>query len=262
MMDLETVITILAVVAAAGLLFYGARWLQAPRRQTKRLAMTVWAMYGPNQTAEDAEKSLRTVCRVVLGSEGATKHEEWIKGHAANFQQWEAEGRFENAEKMMRNGLLHNAYGSAFKEAFENVKTEFVVRAQEIMDSLNTKYFKEGGHRLETVKHPDGKVDFVFKKIWSDEMIKQKEKEDNEAILNAIGNNLLTDQSMEAKVLVEFLRVVYRQNTDREIQTPQELGQAWFACLAVSDEELESEVAKTFKVLNDAWHPPESDKQE
>lgn len=262
---MENALIFIGIVAAAVLLFYGVRWIQAPRRNTQRLAMTVWAAYGPYSSAKDAEDRPRTVARVVLGSEGFKENEEWVQGHVENFHEWEKEGRYESGENLMRKGLLLTAYGSAFNEAFEKVRAEYIAQAQEAAESLNKGLLEEGGHRIEKVMGPDGNVDFAFKKIWSDEQIEQKKKEDGEAILNAIGNNLLQDPSDEAKELVEFLRIVYRQNTDdtdKELETPQELGQVWTVCLTILSEDPCSEVAKTFRVLNEAWRPPESDDQQ
>jgi len=162
----------------------------------------------------------------------------------------------------MRNGLLLTAYGTAFNDAFEKVKAESVAQAQAGMEILNKDFLEEGGHRLETVTQPDGKVDFVYKKLWSDEKIEEKEKGDNEVLLNTVGNNLLTDQSEEGKELTEFLRMVYQQHMDKEIQTPRELGKAWWACFSLLTEEPESEIAKTFKVLSDDWNPPKSNEQQ
>lgn len=256
---METFLTILGIGAAAVLLFYGLRWFQAPRKNTQHLVMTVWAAYGPYSTAENAEDVLRTAVRIILGSEGKKENEEWVQGHVGNFHEWEKEGRFESGENLMRKGLLLTAYGSAFNEAFEKIRAEYITQAQEAAENLNKDLLEEGGHRIEKVMGPDGNVDFAFKKIWSDEEIEQKKKEDGEAILNAIGNNLLQDQSDEGKELVEFLRIVYRQNTDdadRELKTAQELGQVWTACLTVSIEDPSSEVTKIFRVLNEAWRPP------
>lgn len=256
---MDNALTYIGIAAAAVLIFWWVRWGQFPKRNTQRLVTTVWAAFGPFNTAQDAEDTFRTVARVVLGLKLSQKDEGWVEGHIQNFHEWEKDGRFEQAENMMRKGLLLTAGGPAFDEAFKNVQAEYGKQVQEIAESLNKDLLEEGGHKLETVTQPDGRIEVFYNKIWSDEKIDQKQKEDNEAILSSIGNNLLNDNSDEAKELVEFLKKVYRHNADKEIQSAQDLGTAWFACLSVTNEEPESEVARTFQVLNDAWSPPKAD---
>ncbi len=100
-MTQETGLIILAVVVLAVLAWLWLTRSQGPKPKTQRLAMTVWAAFGPYETAEEAEKYLRRASRVVFGAEGVTEHEAWIAGHVNNFRDWEAEGRFAEAHKMM-----------------------------------------------------------------------------------------------------------------------------------------------------------------
>lgn len=90
------------------------RQLQAPRPKTKRLAMVVWATFAPYETAQDAGDGLRRASRAVFGQEGIDEHKDWMEGHIKNFLEWEAEGHFLEAQTMMCQGLLPNAYGQAF----------------------------------------------------------------------------------------------------------------------------------------------------
>lgn len=89
---------------------------------------------------------------------------------------------------------------------------------------------------------------------------KVKERENDDLILNAIGSNLSKDESIEAKSLLTFLVNVYRAN-GKEIKTLRDIGVAWFACLQVGQEDPTSELAKTFKVLSDAWHATQQDQK-
>ena len=144
---------------------------------------------------------------------------------------------------------------------FERSRRERIIaRGIDAMDRLNEDLEKTG-HKLEAVKQPDGTVQFVSKQMWSDEEIKRKERQDSEAVLNAIGGNLFEDQSNEAKQLLEFLRVVYKTNMGKNLEARKEAGAIWFACSEVVDQDPDSEVARTFTVLNDAWTATRSDKK-
>lgn len=256
----EIAIEVLGVVAVVALAFWALRWLQAPKPKTRRLAAAVWAAFGPYDTAESAEDALRRASNAVFGKEAVTEHEEWIQGHLKNFREWQAEGRFQTAQKMMRTGLLLTGYGHAFKVACEKVRAEAVAQGLKAMETLN-RDLEKTGHKLEAVKQPDGTVQFAYKQTWSDEEIKQKERQDSEAVLNTIGRNLSEDQSNEAKNLLAFLTLVYQTNMGKDLETPKDVGAIWFACSEVVDKEPDSEVAQTFKVLNDAWTATRSGKQ-
>jgi len=120
-MNLNLVICIAILVAIAYFLF---RWFQMPKAGTKRLAMTVWAAFGPYDTAEDAEGFLYRACRAVFGKNGLSTHEKWIQGHIDNFKEWDATGDFLRAQKIQRTGLMLTAYGKTFKAALNAVKAE------------------------------------------------------------------------------------------------------------------------------------------
>ena len=260
-MTAELAIKVLGVVAVVALAFWALRWFQAPKPKTRHLATAVWAAFGPYDTAESAEDALRRASNAVFGKEAITEHEEWIQGHLKNFRDWQAEGRFQTAQKIMRAGLLPTAYGHAFEVAFDEVKAEAVAQGVKAMEYLNKEFLEKGGHKLEAVKQPDGTVQFAYKQTWSDEEIKRKERQDSEAVLNTIGRNISEDQSNEAKQLLAFLSVVYQTNMGKDLETPKDVGIIWFACSEVIDKEPDSEIARTFKVLNDAWTATRSGKQ-
>ena len=257
----ETIITILLVAVLATLAFLALRRAQAPQPETQRLAITVWAAYGPYDDAAYAENRFRAACRTVFGTEGAAEHEEWIKGHVKNFRDWEAEGRFKEAQKVMQAGLLLTGYGEAFDTACKEFRAQAAVEAREAIEELNKSLLEPGGHRIEAVDKPDGTVKFLYIQIWSDEEIERKEKEDGEAIFNGIGGNLLSDQSQEAKELLAFLEVVYEANMGEDLKDPKDIGIIWFSCLEVVDKDPNSYVAQGFKVLNDAWSAAKSDNE-
>lgn len=222
--------------------------------------MTVWAAFGPYDTAESAEQFLRLASRAVFGQEGITDHEKWIDEHVKNFHKWQAESTLEKMLKMMCAGLLLSAKGRAFETACKQFKEEAEAQVKNGIEWLNKDFLEEGGHKLDAVKQQDGTVQFAYKQIWSDEEIKRKKREDGEAILNAVGRNLLEDQSYEAKALLAFLGVVNQENMDKGLETPKDVGAIWFACLEVVDKEPNTPVALTFKVLNDAWAATRSEK--
>lgn len=109
---------------------------------------------------------------------------------------------------------------------------------------------EKGGHQLELVDEPRGRIKIVDKKIWSDEEIERKKEEDGKAVLSGLGESLFADQSNEAKQLLAFLDEVSQAYNGKRIQTPMDAGQAWFGCM---DCKPDSVIAKRFKVLCDAW---------
>ena len=129
-MSLEIAVTILAIATALAGGFLLLRRLQMPRPGTERLAITVWAAFGPYDTAAVAERTLYRASKAVFGHDGIHDHEEWIGGHVRNLREWEAQGRFQRAQKLMRRGLLLTAYGQPFEVAFQKVKEEALAEAQ------------------------------------------------------------------------------------------------------------------------------------
>ena len=130
----EIVFMIVGVVIAV-FLAIGVIWrLVAPKPRTTRLAGAVWAAFGPYDTAEDADSSLRHAIHVVFGPEGITKHEGWIHTHIVNFYDWEAQGSFQDAQDKMRSGLLLIGHGHAFKAACQEIKEEAVAQVREGME--------------------------------------------------------------------------------------------------------------------------------
>lgn len=254
---MNATLMILTVIALSVMAYLGIRYLGRLKPKTKTLAMAVWAAFGPYQTAEKAEDYLRTAIEVVFGSEGVAKHEEWIRGHGENYRQWEAEERLEESQNLLRKGLLLSAHGPAFNEAFRNFKKLFRSKAVKSMEWINKEYLENTGHRLEVTETEDDPFKIMYKKIWSDEKIAENEKEVSEGILMAIGTNLLNDESEEAKNLVEFLEMVYEINIDEELEKERAIGGMWLGCLEIENEDANSEIAKEFRVLNNAWQPPD-----
>lgn len=251
-MTIEFAIKGLVVTALVLLAYWAVRRFQAPKPGTEHLAMTVWAAFGPYDTAELSEKGLRWASRAVFGPEEVMLHEKWIMGHAENFRAWEIEGSFSKTLELMRKGLLLSAHGHAFESACQRYRNEAMADASKIIESFN-KDLEQTGHKMQSVKQPDGTYRVLNKKIWSDEEIERKNREVGELLLIAIGNNLLKDQSPEANQLLNFLGVVYQTNMDAPLETPKQVGTAWMACLEAQNKDSDSEVAKTFRVLNNAW---------
>src|SRR5262245_39396861 len=72
-------------------------------------------------------------------------------------------------------------------------------------------------------------------------------------LLDRVGNGISNDESTEAKHLLAFLAQFYETNTGKPMTTPREVGVAWCACLELRQQQPDSELAKTFNSLNDAW---------
>lgn len=250
----DIAIKVLAVLAVAVVVVLLLRRYQASRSKTERLVMTVWSAYGPYDSAEKSADYLRRATCAVFGKERAANHEKWVEGHIKNFIDWEANGSFERVQKVMRAGLQLSAHGPAFDAACKQFREEAEAEVKKGIDWLNKDFLEAGGHKLEGVKQPDGTTKVMYKQIWTDEEIERKERETGEAVLNAIGKNLLEDQSTEAKQLLSFLAMVYQTNTGQALDAPKDVGISWAACLEVQDKDPNSETAKTFRVLNNAWN--------
>ncbi len=89
--------------------------------------------------------------------------------------------------------------------------------------------------------------------IWSDEQLERQDRQVANAILEKVGTDLSADESVEAKRLRAFLVKIRQTDADCELDSPRDIGLAWFACLQLQDKEPASELAQLFNVLNDAW---------
>ena len=136
-MTIEFAIKALVVAALVILAYWVFRRFEAPRAGTQRLAITVWAAFGPYDSADTAADSLRWASRAVFGKTGATEHQEWMEGHIQNFCRWQAESRFPALHEVMRKGLLLTAYGHAFETACQRFRDEAMTDATDIMGHLN-----------------------------------------------------------------------------------------------------------------------------
>jgi hypothetical protein len=124
------------LVAVAAIAFVLLRRFQQPKANTARLAMTVWAGFGPHRSAEDAEDTLRRACLAVFGPQRIREHESWMNGHIENFREAEKRGTFQRVQKIMRAGLLLTAYGRPYQEACEALRAHAAADAQAAFDSL------------------------------------------------------------------------------------------------------------------------------
>jgi hypothetical protein len=136
-MSWKATITVLLIAAAAVVAVFLARRLRAPRSGTQRLAITVWAAFGPYDSADAASDGLRWASRAVFEKKAIDGHDDWVNGHIKNFREWEARGSFEKMQKIMLGGLMLSAYGNAFETACQQFRGEAMADADGIMDSLN-----------------------------------------------------------------------------------------------------------------------------
>jgi len=90
--------------------------------------------------------------------------------------------------------------------------------------------------------------------IWSDEEIGQLQEKVATQITEGIGLNLLNDHSAAALTMLEFLRGLNRHMGEDDA-TAGELGRLWLACCDLLKQNPTSELAQTFKAINDAWEP-------
>ena len=58
-------------------------------------------------------------------------------GHIDNFREWQAEQRFQKAQKLMRSGLSLTSYGPAFDRACQTIKMEALKEAQKALNGMS-----------------------------------------------------------------------------------------------------------------------------
>jgi hypothetical protein len=131
---------IVLLVVLAAVTFLLLRHFQQPKANTERLAMTVWAGFGPHPTVEDAEDAFRRACLAVFGPDGVREHESWMNKHIENFRAGEKRGIFHRAQRIMRAGLLLTAYGRPYQEAFEALRSQAATDAQAALKSLASQF--------------------------------------------------------------------------------------------------------------------------
>ena len=90
---------------------------RGPKPNSRELAITVWAAFGPYESVKDAEESLRRGIRAVFGESNLNEHADWINGHVKYFRMWETSGTFRQSIEFMRRGLLLSAVGPEFEAA-------------------------------------------------------------------------------------------------------------------------------------------------
>jgi hypothetical protein len=236
-----SVVLILLVTVAVSILL--RRWLRAQAFKqaggVARQVFPVWAAQGPFESGAMSAAAMRHAYLAVMGPDEAERMAEGIAKHAAAYDSnpaaWE-----ENRQRAAQ------AVGT------DTAKFVTIAEGLAAMDSLNKDLLEAGGHKLELARQPDGSLGIEYKKIWSDDAIEEKRKQDDEAFVSGIGNGLLSASSEEARALVAFLTEVYEANTGEKAESAYAIGRAWLACFAVKNEKPESDLAQRFEELNEA----------
>jgi hypothetical protein len=236
---LALAVTILAVILFTKQVF---RRAVAP---DERLAMTVWAAFGPYNSAEDAVDALRRSVCAVFGSENYDNHAGWVQGHADNFRLWENQHKFDKSQEFIRRPFLVFARGRDFEEACQKVRDEAQKLAIEAMSRVN-KDLEATGLRFEAVVRAEGALDLSM----ADEV-----GQENRAarIAYGVGHNLLTASSNTGVRLREFLIALSRSSSGRDPENAEDIGRLWLSCYDRLSEDPESETTTAFRTLNDAW---------
>lgn len=234
------ILLVVAILAASLWQWYKSHIFKRASGLARRV-FPVWAAQGPFDSGEESAAAMRYAYLAVFGPEEAERMGmvETIAKHAAAYDNNPAAWEQNRQEATL----------SASSETEEFVT---IAKGLAAMDSLNKDFLESGGHKLELAKHSDGSLGIAYKKIWSDEAIEEKKKQDNEAIVSGIGNGLLNDTSEEARALVAFLVDVYKVNTGEEAISASAIGRAWLACFETKNEDPESDLAREFERLNEA----------
>ena len=243
MTSLQVAALILLVVAVLAALLW--QWYRSHifKRASglARRVFPVWAAQGPFNSGEESASAMRHAYLAVFGAEEAEKMgmAGAISKHAAAYDS-DPEAWEQNRQEAIR---------SSNSETEEYVT---IAKGLAAMDSLNKDFLESGGHKLELARQSDGSMGIAYKKIWSDEAIEEKKKQDNEAIVSGIGKGLLDDNSEEARALVTFLADIYKANTGEEDISASAIGRAWLACFTMTNEDPDSYLAQEFERLNEA----------
>lgn len=242
-----TAIVVLAAIAGAIVLF--ARWRRSSAFQgaseMAREVLPVWAAQGPFANGARSSEAMRLAYVAVFGTDMAEQSAAAIRSHAEAYDSspttWEE--------------LRQEALNQASPEALELAKG---IAAAE---SLNKDLLESGGHRLEFTRMQDGSTQVVYNQIWTDAAVEEKRREGGEAIANAIGENLMEADSVEAGELVRFLTEIYRSEIGEEPMTS-DLGRVWLS-LSAPDEEIRlTPEVREFRKLNAAYSATQSETDE
>lgn len=245
MTSIQTVLLILLVVAALGVLLW--RWYKSHIFEGAsglvRQVLPVWAAQGPFESGYESAAAMRSASLAVLGPEETerTGMAKALAKHAAVYDSSPTEWERIRQEATRLAGP-------------KTEKFVTISKGLAAMDSLNKDFLADSGHKFEFARQPDGTLGLSYKKLWSEEAIDEKRKQDNEALVSGIGNALLNDSSEEACALVAFLADLYRASRGDEAVSASAIGRAWLACstVEVANGELESELAQEFSRLNEA----------
>jgi len=248
-MDMLQIIFLIALIVAGGA-FALRYWIRSQARkqaaEVTRDVYPVWATQGPFDSGTQSALAMRYAYLAVRGPEEAERMSEAITKHAQAF----------DTDPGVWEKLRQESLGLAGPKTQDHVT---VAKGLAAAVALNKDLFEAGGHRMEFERQPDGRLTFAYKQIWSDEDVQRKKLADAETITKSIGTSLLEDASPEGQRLVRFLREFHRSNPEHAPETSMALGKLWMACVSFSNDNPNSDIAKEFTVLNDAYTATKSE---
>lgn len=174
----------------------------------------VWAAQGPFETGETSANAMRYAHAAVRGIESIKDNviADALSKHAAAF----------DADPQLWESLRQQSLSRASGQKFEDQLT--IAKGLAAIDSLNSGMFKDADYKMDLERDANSNLTIMFKDLLTEEERQQRRKESADAMANAVGNNLLTVKSEEAKQMVDFLIEVYRANSDHDPEKPSELG--------------------------------------
>jgi hypothetical protein len=221
------------VVIVLAVILVKRRAFRRTGSRDERLAMTVWAAFGPYSSAEDAADALRRSVRAVFGPENYDSHAGRVQGHADNFRLWQSQGNFDKSQEFIRRPFLVFARGRDFEEACQKVRDEAQKLALEAMSRVN-KDLEATGLRFEAVPRADGALDLSM----ADEVGQETRAA---RIANRVGHSLLTTSSDTGVRMREFLMALSRSSLGRDLENAEDIGRLWLSCYDQLSENPESE---------------------
>jgi hypothetical protein len=240
-------------IALIGFIVYRLLY-PGPKPNSRELAMTVWAAFGPYESVQDAEESLHRSIRAVFGNSNESEHVAWMNGHVENFRTWEASGKLKRSTNFMRRWLLLLAAGRDIKKACARYKEEAKADALQALDRIKAQLGLGEDDPLFLQMRGTVINNGVIPTEY-DQAVAVSQRERAGRIVTSVGQQLFDSTSSEGTRLREFLQAISRKFKGEDAATPGALGLVYMQCMKYAHDNADSEpqFAATLHALNDAW---------
>lgn len=243
-MTLVSGLVVVAVLAAVGIVYFILRKNRIKARAVELGGeiFTLWAEMGPYSNGKESAMALSCVYRTVRpdGSEGDPKV---FEKHAVSY----------DAETAKWEDVRISSLSSPRSPEFDNRLT--IAKGMLAALQMNEGMFKDAGFQAGFERDANGNLVPTIRSVDGTEASSGMGPEAalQFAMMNDVGNKLLTDESTEATQLVDALKFIFKEMYDKDIGSPSSLGQFYFRMTSLAGEHPENLVTKTFVEFNDAY---------